>query len=192
MNNMSLSSTIIYDSGIISRLSDLTIVVNGNNTITNNDSCTAIRADAPMAQTLTIQRGTAENCSLAFNSYRPIRDFKTLTVTDLYWNDTFTYGYDETLTSANPGYRLMKGDNEEASVNEATGFVPTLGDPTKYDLMVGDVQVTSLNADDVLGDGSVSFAESGGQEPTASRRKKGVFRRWRIRHRQLPSNRPAT
>lgn len=153
LNNMSLSSTSIYNSGIISRLSALTIVVNGNNTITNNDSCTAIRADAPMAQTLTIQRGSADNCSLRFSSYRPIRNFKTLTVTDLYWNDTFTYGYDETFSS----YRLMKGDNEEASVNEETGFVPTLGDPTVYALYIGDTQVTSLNADDVLGDGKVSF-----------------------------------
>ena len=163
LNNMSLSSTSIYNSGIISRLSALTIVVNGNNTITNNDSCTAIRADAPMAQTLTIQRGSADNCSLAFNSYRPIRNFNTLTVTDLYWNDTFTYGYDETLTSDDPGYRLMKGDNEEASVNEATGFVPTLGDPTRYKLTVGGVQVTSANADDVLGDGTVSFTQVIGQ-----------------------------
>lgn len=163
LNNMSLSSTSIYDSGIISRLSALTIVVNGDNTITNNDSCTAIRADAPMAQTLTIQRGSADNCSLAFNSYRPIRNFNTLTVTDLYWNDTFTYGYDETLTSDDPGYRLMKGDNEEASVNEATGFVPTLGDPTRYKLTVGGVQVTSANADDVLGDGTVSFTQVIGQ-----------------------------
>lgn len=45
LNGMTLTGTGIYDDGIISRLPNLTISVNGDNTIYCNDSCTAIRAD---------------------------------------------------------------------------------------------------------------------------------------------------
>ena len=40
----------------------------------------------------------------------------------------------------------------------------------EYALWIGDVQVTSANANDVLGDGTVSFSQSGGQEaaPTST------------------------
>lgn len=114
LNNMSLSSTSIYDSGIISRLSALTIVVNGDNTITNNDSCTAIRADAPMAQTLTIQRGSADNCSLAFNSYRPIRNFNTLTLNGIHWEWGTNYTYGASNFGDGNGYGLMDASGAEA------------------------------------------------------------------------------
>ena len=40
----------------------------------------------------------------------------------------------------------------------------------EYALWIGDIQVTSANANDVLGDGTVSFSQSGGQEaaPTST------------------------
>ena len=161
LNGMTLTGTGIYTDGIISRLPNLTISVNGDNTITCSDSCSVIRADMEGAQTLTILKGS-DGCSLTLDGSRVIRDFNTFTATGLSWNDSFTYKYDETLTSFSAGYRLMKADGEEASRNYDTGFKPALYDEsvTPYDLWVAGVQVTSANAEDICGryiDGTVSF-----------------------------------
>ena len=161
LDNATISGTTIFNGCIVSGLSSLNIVLKGNSTLDcSNDSCTAIRSVANAA--LTITKGE-EGCSLAFKSYRVIHDFKTLNLTDLTWNDNFTYGLDNTLSGYDPGYRLMKGDNEEASLNENENFVPTLTAIPGYDLWIGDTQVTGANADDVLGDGKVSFVVSSGQ-----------------------------
>ena len=163
LNDMTLTGTSIYDSGIISRLSNLSIVVNGENVININDSCSAIRADLEGAQSLSIQKGS-DGCSLTLDGSRVIRDFKTLTVTGLSWNDNnFTYQYDTSLPNFNNGYRLMKADGEEASKNYDTGFKPALYDESveTYDLWVAGVQVTSANADDITAsaivEGKISF-----------------------------------
>ena len=163
LNDMTLTGTSIYDSGIISRLSNLSIVVNGENVININDSCSAIRADMEGAQSLSIQKGS-DGCSLTLDGSRVIRDFKTLTVTGLSWNDNnFTYQYDTSLPNFNNGYRLMKADGEEASKNYDTGFKPALYDESveTYDLWVAGVQVTSANADDITAsaivEGKISF-----------------------------------
>lgn len=162
LNGMTLTGTDIYTDGIISRLPNLTISVNGDNTITCSDSCSVIRADMEGDQTLTILKGS-DDCSLTLDGSRVIRDFNTFTATGLSWNDNdFTYKYDETLTSFSAGYRLMKADGEEASRNFAIGFKPALYDSsvTPYDLWVAGVQVTSANAEDICGryiDGTVSF-----------------------------------
>ena len=161
LHGMTLIGTGIENDGIISRLPNLTISVNGDNTIYCNDSCSVIRADMEGAQTLTIQKGS-DGCSLTLDGSRVIRDFNTFTVTGLSWNDSFTYKYDETLTNFTAGYRLMKADGEEASRNYDTGFKPALYDEsvTPYDLWVAGVQVTSANAEDICGryiDGTVSF-----------------------------------
>lgn len=161
LDDMTLTGTGITTDGIISRLPNLTISVNGDNTITCMDTCSVIRADMEGAQTLTIQKGS-DGCSLTLDGSRVIRDFNTFTATGLSWNDSFTYKYDETLTSFSAGYRLMKADGEEASRNYDTGFKPALYDSsvTPYDLWVAGVQVTSANAEDIYGryiDGTVSF-----------------------------------
>lgn len=162
LNGMTLIGTNISSDGIISRLPNLTISVNGANMITCSDSCSVIRADMEGAQTLTILKGS-DGCSLTLDGSRVIRDFKTLTVTGLSWNDNnFTYQYDTSLPNFNNGYRLMKADGEEASKNYDTGFKPALYDESveTYDLWVAGVQVTSANADAIQGsyiDGSVSF-----------------------------------
>lgn len=161
LNGMTLTGTGITTDGIISRLPNLTISVNGANTITCMDTCSVIRADMEGEQTLTIQKGS-DGCSLTLDGSRVIRDFNTFTATGLSWNDSFTYKYDETLTSFSAGYRLMKADGEEASRNYDTGFKPALYDSsvTPYDLWVAGVQVTSANAEDICGryiDGTVSF-----------------------------------
>lgn len=161
LNGMTLIGTDIYSDGIISRLPNLTISVNGNNIITCSDSCSAIRADMEGEQTLTIQKGS-DGSSLTFDGNPAIRDFNTLTVTGLSWNESYTYKYDNTLPNYGAGYRLMKADGEEASKNYDTGFKPALYDESveTYDLWVAGVQVTSANADAIQGsyiDGSVSF-----------------------------------
>lgn len=107
--------------GIISRLSVLNIVINGENKIISGDTCTAIRADMEGEQTLTIVKGS-DDCSLELQASRAIRDFNSLTVTGLYWNDFFTYEYVTSLTA----YRLMKDLNEEAC--SSNNLNPTLSD----------------------------------------------------------------
>ncbi len=163
LNGMTLIGTDIYSDGIISRLPNLTISVNGANMITCSDSCSVIRADMEGAQSLSIQKGS-DGCSLTLDGSRVIRDFKTLTVTGLSWNDNnFTYQYDTSLPNFNNGYRLMKADGEEASKNYDTGFKPALYDESveTYDLWVAGVQVTSANADDITAsaivEGKISF-----------------------------------
>ena len=163
LNGMTLIGTNISSDGIISRLPNLTISVNGANMITCSDSCSVIRADLEGAQSLSIQKGS-DGCSLTLNGSRVIRDFKTLTVTGLSWNDNnFTYQYDTSLPNFNNGYRLMKADGEEASKNYDTGFKPALYDESveTYDLWVAGVQVTSANADDITAsaivEGKISF-----------------------------------
>lgn len=76
---------------IISGLDALTIAIAGYNTITTNDSCTAIRADAPGDQTLTIVKAE-DDCTLYFDCPRVIRCFSSLTITDLFWEGEYTYG----------------------------------------------------------------------------------------------------
>lgn len=163
LNGMTLIGTNISSDGIISRLPNLTISVNGANMITCSDSCSVIRADMEGAQSLSIQKGS-DGCSLTLDGSRVIRDFKTLTVTGLSWNDNnFTYQYDTSLPNFNNGYRLMKADGEEASKNYDTGFKPALYDESveTYDLWVAGVQVTSANADDITAsaivEGKISF-----------------------------------
>ncbi len=163
LDGMTLTGTGIENYGIISRLPNLTISVNGANMITCSDSCSVIRADMEGAQTLTILKGS-DGCSLTLDGSRVIRDFKTLTVTGLSWNDNnFTYQYDTSLPNFNNGYRLMKADGEEASKNYDTGFKPALYDESveTYDLWVAGVQVTSANADDITAsaivEGKISF-----------------------------------
>ena len=163
LNGMTITGTSIDTDGIISRLPNLTISVNGANMITCSDSCSVIRADLEGAQSLSIQKGS-DGCSLTLDGSRVIRDFKTLTVTGLSWNDNnFTYQYDTSLPNFNNGYRLMKADGEEASKNYDTGFKPALYDESveTYDLWVAGVQVTSANADDITAsaivEGKISF-----------------------------------
>ena len=162
LSNATIDIASIYEGGIISGRSELTISLLGDNTISCNDSCTAIIAIAEGEQALTIAKG-GEHCSLTLDTYRAIRDFNTVNFTGLYWNDdAYTYTYDTTLSGFAPGYRLMRADNEEASktVDPETFEVqtaPTLTDEKLYDLWIADVQVSNHNATDILGDGTVSF-----------------------------------
>lgn len=142
LNGMTLTGTSIYDAGIISRLPTLVISINGENTITPNDTCTAIRADMEGAQTLTIVKGST-GCSLYLVGNRPIRDFDELTHTGLYWDTDCSY-------KNNTGMKLMTASGTEASN-------VTLSETEYYNIHVGGVPVTSANASNITGDGKVSF-----------------------------------
>ena len=156
LNDMNLVATGIDDSGIISRLEKLTIIIVGNNPITTSDSCTAIRADMEGEQKLIIEKG-GDDCSLVLNAPHAIHDFSTLTLTDLFWNDRFTYVFDETLSGYPSGYRLMLSDGIEAKKDDNTGFKPTLSDTEEYGIIVttdvtGPISVTNKNRTNVLND----------------------------------------
>ena len=158
LNGMTLTSTWIYDSGIISRLPNLKIVVNGENIITCNDSCTAIRADLEGAQTLTIEYGGNDG-SLTFTANQAIRDFNSLTLTGLHWVNGRNYVFKNATTTGNSGSHtgtqvVNNGDDPVTEVGNAT-----LSE--KYNLKVGGVDVTDANASNITGDdittGTVSY-----------------------------------
>lgn len=166
LTDLTMEGNSIYNSGIISRLDNLIISLNGTNTIYCNDTCTAIRADKEGEQTLTIVKGS-DNSSLALSATQAIHDFKTLTLTDLAWNKNYIYRYDETMSTSADRYRLMEDDNVEAGKNYATGTMPTLFDSSMeiYNLWVAGTQVTSANAADIFvgteNEGKVSFTLAG-------------------------------
>ena len=112
---------------IISGLDALTIAIAGYNTITTNDSCTAIRADAPGDQTLTIVKAE-DDCSLYFDCPRVIRCFSSLTITDLFWEGEYTYGLAqfEDGTSLNT---LKDAEGQEVSYATLTDVMST---PSMY------------------------------------------------------------
>ena len=161
LNGITLTSTWIYDSGIISRLPNLKIVVNGENKITCNDSCTAIRADMEGAQTLTIENGDNDG-SLTFTASHAIRDFNSLTLTGLHWVDGNNYAFENATTSSN------YGSHTGTQVVDKSGDSPVeVGNATlssKYSLKVGGVDVTDANASNITGNnittGTVSFNAS--------------------------------
>ena len=165
LNGMNLVGTNSNPSGIISRLEKLTISIEGSNTITPYDTCTAIRADKEGAQELIIKKGT-DDCKLILNASHAIHDFSTLTLNGLFWNDRSTYGFDETLEGYDHGYRLMKSDGVETKKDDDTGFKPTLSDAEEYGIIVttdvtGPVSVTNKNRTNVLDDAEKSVQFDG-------------------------------
>ena len=156
LNGMKLVGTSISNSGIISRLEKLTIIIVGSNTITAFGDSTAIRADMEGEQKLIIAKG-GDDCSLVLNASHAIHDFSTLTLNGLFWNDRFTYKFDETLSGYPSGYRLMLSDGVEAKKDDDTGFKPTLSDTEEYGIIVttdvtGPISVTNKNRMNVLND----------------------------------------
>lgn len=116
---------------IISGLDALTIAIAGYNTITTNDSCTAIRADAPGDQTLTIVKAE-DDCTLYFDCPRVIRCFSSLTITDLFWEGEYTYGLAqfEDGTSLNT---LKDAEGQEVSYATLTDVMSTPSMYSAYD-----------------------------------------------------------
>ena len=149
LNNATIVGSTMSNGCILSSRSELTISISGYCTISPTDTCTAIRAISEDEQTLTIAKG-GDNCILAFNVSRAIRDFVSVSYTDLYWDGNYTYSYHRDYQS----YMLLNPYDEE--VENAV-----LTDAEPYPLWIGEVQVTSANADNVLGgNGEVSYDQA--------------------------------
>ncbi|MBP3286074.1 MAG: hypothetical protein J6M15_03950 [Prevotella sp.] len=113
LDNATLTGTDINHAGILSGLNALTISIKGANLIEPYDSCTAVRAVAEGAQTLTIANGS-DNCSLTLQCNRPIRDFNTLTLNGIHWEWGTNYTYGAGNFGYGNGYGLMDASGEEA------------------------------------------------------------------------------
>lgn len=118
LDNATLTGTDINHAGILSGLNALTISIKGANSIEPYDSCTAVRAVAEGAQTLTIANGS-DNCSLTLQCDRPIRDFNTLTLNGIHWE----WGTNYTYGAGNFGYGNGYGLMDDALGEEAENVV---------------------------------------------------------------------
>ena len=149
LNNASIEGAYSTNGCIVSGRSSLTISILGENTIstTDTDSCTAILSIKEGSQPLTIVKG-GDDCSLTFQTARSIRNFSSLSLTGLYWNDTFSYEYVIASDYVGGGYQLLFSDGNEAGSDEPT---PVLSDAQPYDLRVGGTIVTDKNASNIFG-----------------------------------------
>lgn len=142
---------------VFSALNNLTIDVSGNCKVGSGDSATAVR-NVHSSSTLTL-KSTGTGNQLSFSNDRPIRDFSSITLTGLYWDDDYTYGPvtfedwdgEKQALVELVGMHLLKSDGSEAAGAIATSAIP-------YQLKVAGTKVTSENAADVLGNGTVSFS----------------------------------
>lgn len=142
LKNVTLSGSGINNYGIISRLPSLTIYLDGANEIICNDSCTAIRADADIDQSLTFDYWwLADDYSLAFKAPRAVRDFIEVTTDGIYWNNNYEY---------------HSGKVVDSYGTEVTDKSVVLSNTEYYGLSVGGVDVTSQNFADITGGAIVS------------------------------------
>ncbi len=151
-NTLTLDGAIVTgntDSGIpiLSKLASLTIVVKGTCVLNCTDTCTAIRAEGSGDHSLTI-KPASPSCSLQISGNqelgsRAIRDFSSVTLSGLVWDGDYTY--------QNTSKKLTMTNDPTSEVGNAK--LTYQGDG----LFVAGVYVTSANANDVLGDGKVSF-----------------------------------
>ena len=142
LKNVTLSGSGINNYGIISRLPALTIDIEGANEIICNDTCTAIRADAEMEQSLTFTTDDDTDYSLAFKAKRAVRNFKNVDLSYyLYWNNNYKYA---------------NGKLVDYEGNEVQDKTAVIGDTEYYGLSVAGIDVTSKNYSNITGDGIVS------------------------------------
>lgn len=134
---------------VFSALNNLTIDVSGNCKVGSGDSATAVR-NVHSSSTLTL-KSTGTGNQLSFSNNRPIRDFSSITLTGLYWDDDYTYGPvtfedwdgEKQAVVELVGMHLLKSDGSEAAGAIATSAIP-------YQLKVAGTKVTSENAADIL------------------------------------------
>ncbi len=134
----------------------LTISLKGtDNVVKGGGGCPAIGYYNEQSQTipsLTFTKGDTQACSVLLEA-------KGETVIDVFTN----ISYDGL-------YRFNNSSGEGATLISTTNFTSVF----PYDLWIGDTQVTSDNATNVLGDGKVSFTVSGDQVPTYTLTLNGV------------------
>ena len=133
---------------VLNHLSNLTISVSGDCKIGSGDSATAVRNTYPNG-TLTL-KSTGDGNQLAFNNSRSVRDFSSIELTGLNWDDN--YSYESVIFTEQQveyvGMHLLKSDGTEAAKAVATTGTP-------YPLWVAGIRVTSINASNITGNGIV-------------------------------------
>lgn len=139
---------------VLNNLSNLAISVSGDCKIGYGDSATAVRNTYPNG-TLTL-KSTGDGNQLAFNNSRSVRDFSSIELTGLNWDDNYSYE-SATVTAWDSekqqeveyvGMHLLKSDGTEAAKAVATTGTP-------YPLWVAGIRVTSINASNITGNGIV-------------------------------------
>ncbi len=158
-NTLSLQDVNLkYD--VLNYLSNLTISVSGDCKIGSGDSATAVRNTYPNG-TLTL-KSTGDGNQLAFNNSRSVRDFSSIELTGLNWDDNYSYASaivtewdsEKQQQVEHVGMHLLKSDGTEAAKAVATTGTP-------YPLWVAGIRVTSINASNITGvgvlEGEVAF-----------------------------------
>lgn len=152
-NTLSLQD-VNLEYNVLNHLSNLTISVSGDCKIGSGDSATAVRNTYPNG-TLTL-KSTGDGNQLAFNNSRSVRDFSSIELTGLNWDDN--YSYESAIVTEQQveyvGMHLLKSDGTEAAKAVATTGTP-------YPLWVAGIRVTSINASNITGvgvlEGEVAF-----------------------------------
>lgn len=116
---------------VFSNLSSLTINVSGKCSIGGGDSATAVRTAVSSALTL---KSTGTGNRLAFNNARCIRDFSSVTLSGLYWDDNYTYGdgpvdywdSDAQQVIHTTGKQLLDASGAEAGKAVASSDLPVI------------------------------------------------------------------
>ena len=147
---------------IVTSRSELKIAIIGENTLDcSGDTCTTIRSTLSTLQgggTLTFVKG-GDHCSLTLKGGYAIHDFASVSVAEgLYWDKDYTY--ENGITHFGSGMSLRNPVGQETYSTEATNAF--LSDAQPLGLTVGGVEVTTWNADNVMGDyhHSVSYNAS--------------------------------
>ena len=145
---------------VLNHLSNLAISVSGDCKIGSGDSATAVRNTYPNG-TLTL-KSTGDGNQLAFNNSRSVRDFSSIELTGLNWDDNYSYesaivtewDSEKQQQVEHVGMHLLKNDGTEAAKAVATTGTP-------YPLWVAGIRVTSINASNITGvgvlEGEVAF-----------------------------------
>ena len=152
-NTLSLQD-VNLEYNVLNHLSNLAISVSGDCKIGYGDSATAVRNTYPNG-TLTL-KSTGDGNQLVFNNSRSVRDFSSIELTGLNWDDNYSYE-SATVTAWDSekqqeveyvGMHLLKSDGTEAAKAVATTGTP-------YPLWVAGIRVTSINASNITGNGIV-------------------------------------
>lgn len=129
-NTLSLNGAAL-EYNVFSNLSSLTINVSGECSIGGGDSATAVRTAVPSTLTL---KSTGTGNRLAFNNARCIRDFSSVTLSGLYWDDNYTYGdgpvdywdSDAQQVIHTTGKQLLDASGAEAGKAVASSDLPVI------------------------------------------------------------------
>ena len=149
LNGATVTGVTSTNGCIVTSRSELKIAIIGENTLNcSGDSCTTIRSTRQGGGTLTFVKG-GDHCSLTLKGGYAIHDFASVSVAEgLYWDEAYTY--ENGITHFGSGMSLRNPVGQETYSSEATNAF--LSDAQPLGLTVGGVEVTTWNADNVMGD----------------------------------------